>query len=259
MEVPMNRDFTFGAYKRLIITFLKRGYRLITVSEFIIQSDCERFVILRHDIERKFNNASKLATLEQELNVKSSYYFRYNKKIFNEIIISVIENLGHEVGYHYETLAKARGDYSRAVEIFECELKRFREITDVKTICAHGSPLSKWDSKKLWEKYNFKDFGILGEPNFSLNFNEVLYLTDTGRRWNGERVSVRDKANSKLSSNFKSTFDIIKALNNDELPDKLMINVHPHRWNDEPLPWLKELIWQNTKNVAKKVLVKVNR
>jgi|ERR1035437_5345325 hypothetical protein len=54
----------------------------------------------------------------------------------------------------------------------------------------HGSPLSKYDSKDLWKKYNYRDYKIIGEPYFDVDFNKVFYLTDTGRRWDGEKVSV---------------------------------------------------------------------
>ena len=256
----MSRDFSFNVYTKLLITLLRARYAPITFSDFLInQDDCERYVILRHDVDKKIKNALRMAEIEHKLNVKSTYYFRYSKRIFDEIIIKAIKNLGHEIGYHYETLAKAKGNFSKAINIFEFELIKFKEIIDVRTICAHGSPLSKWDSRKLWKKYSFEDFRILGEPFFSVDFNEVLYLTDTGRRWNGDRTNLRDKVNSKFSYNFKSTFEILNALNKNGLPDKLMINVHPQRWDDKLLSWLIELIWQNIKNAAKQVLVKVNR
>ena len=38
-----------------------------------------------------------------------------------------------------------------------------------------------------------EDFGIIAEPYFDVDFDEVFYLTDTGRRWDGDSVSVRDK------------------------------------------------------------------
>ena len=38
-----------------------------------------------------------------------------------------------------------------------------------------------------------EDYGIIAEPYFDLDFDEVFYLTDTGRRWDGDDVSVRDK------------------------------------------------------------------
>jgi hypothetical protein len=56
---------------------------------------------------------------------------------------------------------------------------------------------------------------------------------------------------------FHSTQDIIEAAKNNQLPDKIMITTHPQRWTDKPLPWVKELVWQNTKNVAKYFLVKL--
>ena len=53
----------------------------------------------------------------------------------------------------------------------------------------------------------------------------------------------------------KNTKDLIKKIENGELPDKIMINVHPQRWTDTPLPWVKELVWQNFKNVIKRAML----
>jgi hypothetical protein len=34
---------------------------------------------------------------------------------------------------------------------FEQNLAELRKLAPVKTICMHGSPCSKWDSKALWK------------------------------------------------------------------------------------------------------------
>jgi hypothetical protein len=34
-----------------------------------------------------------------------------------------------------------------------------------------------------------------------------------------------------------------------------MITFHPQRWTNKPLPWLKELLVQNVKNVVKGIIV----
>ena len=91
---------------------------------------------MRHDTDRKPENALRMAVLEHELGIQSTYYFRF-PYTFKPDIIGKIHDLGHEVGYHYEVLSKARGDYEKAVELFEQELSEFREIVDVKTICMH--------------------------------------------------------------------------------------------------------------------------
>ena len=57
----------------------------------------------------------------------------------------------------------------------------------------HGSPMSRWDSRLLWKYYDYHDFGIVGEPYFDMNFDEVLYLTDTGRRWDGDSSLVETR------------------------------------------------------------------
>jgi hypothetical protein len=36
-----------------------------------------------------------------------------------------------------------------------------------------------------------------------------------------------------------------------------MFTFHPQRWADKAVPWLKELVVQNLKNVVKGVLVKM--
>ncbi len=168
--------------------------------------------------------------------------------------------MGHEIGYHYEDLTLAAGNPLEALEGFRKNLDQLRKIYPVKTVCMHGSPLSKWDNRKLWEIYNYRDFGVVGEPYFDVDFTRVLYLTDTGRRWDWTRVSVRDRVGSNLNLNIgiRTTFDLINALKNHQLPDQIMINIHPQRWHNAYLPWGKEMVFQNTKNILKKIIVMRN-
>ena len=124
----------------------------------------------------------------------------------------------------------------------------------------HGSPRSSFDNKALWKKYNYRDYGIIGEPYFDIDFGEVFYLTDTGRMWDGEKMSIRDKVQGleKNKFSFHSTQEIIFAAGKDQLPDKIMFTFHPQRWNDSFVPWTKELVMQNIKNQVKKYYVKKN-
>ncbi|MCK4735857.1 MAG: hypothetical protein KAT65_25610, partial [Methanophagales archaeon] len=171
-------------------------------------------------------------------------------------IIRGIANMGHEIGYHYEVMDKAEGDIEKAIRIFEDELKEFRKICDVNTICMHGNPLSKWVNKNIWKKYEFKDFGIIGEPYLSIDYTRVLYLTDTGRKWNS-RFSVKDVvgANSQRNEKMKSTDDVIRMIKEGDI-GQICILAHQERWSDSFGAWLKELVWQNVKNVGKAILVK---
>ena len=63
--------------------------------------------------------------------------------------------------------------------------------------------------------------------------------------------------NEKLGLKFRYTWDIIEAVEKGLLPDKIMSNTHPQRWDDRFGPWVKELVWQNVKNVVKRYMIKL--
>jgi len=257
-----NRDFTIKKYKELLIALKENEYKTIIPYESSYswcQNEGKKFLILRHDIDKNCKIVVEFAKLEKKYNFRGIYYFRKINDQFDANTIKIVSALQHEIGYHYEALTKTKGNVEKAIEIFSNELKELREIVPVHTICMHGAPLKKWDNRRLWKKYNYHDFDIQFEPYFDVDFNQVFYLTDTGRHWNGKKTNLRDRANMNLEFRFKSTADIIHAMNNDELAHKLMINCHPHRWNDKYLPWLKELIWQNIKNLGKIILIKIRK
>ena len=143
-----------------------------------------------------------------------------------------------------------------AYELFCENLERIRNVCTIKTICAHGSPLSPFDNRIIWGKYDYRELGLIGEPSFDVDWNEFAYFTDTGRCWNGNDFSVRDKVESKFKFKFKSTQEIIDNIN--LLPENIMFNIHPQRWHDNFINWEKEFIYQSCKNVIKKYFF-VNR
>jgi hypothetical protein len=150
----------------------------------------------------------------------------------------------------------AKGDRKLAIKMFEENLNYFRKFYDVRTACMHGSPLSKWDNRLIWEDYDYHDFGIIAEPYFDIDYNTVFYITDTGRNWNNISVSVRDKVESGFSIEVNSTSHFIELIKQSLLPDKIIINTHPQRWFNPGIAWLNEFILQNIKNQAKKFLIK---
>lgn len=251
------RDFTLNIYKNLLEKLLQQGYQFMTYAQWAeqgVQSVAPSpLCILRHDVDLLPGNALITARVEKNLGISGTYYFRITPEVFNAGLIKEIESLGHEVGYHYETMDSSSGNIDKAFEEFCKNLEMFRNITTVKTICMHGSPLSQFDNKEIWAKYNYKVLGIIGEPYFDIDWHQFAYLTDTGRRWNGSDVSVRDKVESKFKFNFKSTEDIINNI--DRLPDQIMITVHPQRWTNSYFAWGKELVLQNIKNMIKRVIV----
>ncbi len=276
-------DFTLKTYRQLLTALQQQGFSFQTFQEFIEQPK-EKSIVLRHDVDKLPENSLRFAQIQNELGIKGSYYFRIVKQNlpdgnqgFKPEIIEEIARLGHEIGYHYETFDEAVKSFkhqtpntkfsekeiaAKAIELFEKHLAEFRKLYPVKTICMHGSPRSKFDNKLLWKYYNYRDYGIIGEPYFDVNFDEVFYLTDTGRRWDGWKVSVRDKVPQQEQWKeqglvFGTTQDIIKAAEQNRLPSRIMFTFHPQRWTKNTALWAKELVLQNAKNVVKYFLNKV--
>lgn len=239
-------DFTLSKYSELLDALKAYGFEEL---------------VLRHDVDLMPSNSLRTATMESDKGIHGIYYFRAVPESWDKDIIKLISMLGHEVGYHYESLTTCGGDVDKAYEDFKENLERLRKLVTVRSICMHGSPRSPWDSKDIWKKYNYHSLGIENEPYLDTDFSQVFYLTDTGRRWDGYKVSVRDKIPKyqdlwvKQGMTFHSTDDLIEGLRKGIIPKRMMLTVHPQRWNPFGPAWCKELLLQNAKNIVKSVLV----
>jgi hypothetical protein len=285
-------DFTIACYRKLLTALKDAGYTFQPFADYL-SSPAEKVVILRHDVDRRPANSLATARMENEMGIRGTYYFRIVKSSYNEDIIKQIHTLGHEIGYHYEDLSLIAKNpdagrrtpdallLNKAILSFSNNLAKLCRLAPITTICMHGSPLSRYDNRLLWEHYDYRDYGITGEPYFDTDFSKVLYLTDTGRTWKN-KFSLRDKIlppitehrlpntgyrtpitehrlpNTEhrlpITHNFRSTTDIINAAYLGELPPQIMFTLHPQRWTSGPLAWTHEFVWQNIKNIFKALI-----
>lgn len=256
------RDFSLDIYRTLLETLQAKGYELISYKDYFAKKRPKKFVILRHDVDAKPYNSLKTAQIEHTLGAKATYYFRVGKESNEPEVIRSIARLGHEVGYHYEDMSLCNGDTDQSWSHFQTWLDYFRQYYAVETICMHGAPTSKWDGKDLWKKYDYRTVGIIGEPYMDTDFSDVFYLTDTGRCWDGYKVSVRDKIPqfqdewTAKGLVWHTTPELLKGIENNLLPDHVMITTHPQRWTSKTGEWYKEMILQNAKNIVKRIIVK---
>jgi len=249
----MNRDFTIDIYTELLRGLRHQGYEFQTFRDYL-KNPLEKVVILRHDVDKKPGNSLRFAEIEHDRGLKSSYYFRVVTESLQVDKLLAIARLGHEIGYHYEDMDPAKGDPGKAIKSFEDNLQKLRKLAPIDTICMHGSPLSKYDNKDLWQHYDYHEYGIIGEPYFDLDYGKIFYITDTGRKWNNRDASIRDKVESQFEIEVKSTQHFIELIKAGKMPEQMMINTHPQRWNDDLLPWVVELVSQTVKNRVKKIV-----
>lgn len=268
----MNRDFTLSQYSRLLTALRQAGYRFVPfgdVCSFRLDHPdgtppAGRYVMLRHDVDLRAEDSLLTAQIEHDLGIRASYYFRIIPQSNRPEIIRAIAAMEHEIGYHYEDMSVAKGDVAEALAHFEKWLAYFRRFYPVRTICMHGAPASRYDGRDLWKTKSYRDYGIIGEPYFDIDFNRVFYLTDTGRQWDGYRVSVRDKVRqqeewTRQGRTFHTTGQIIRCLEDgtykDLIGDAVMITTHPQRWTDNRLRWMREYVTQSAKNIIKRILL----
>jgi len=254
-------DFTLKKYEELCQTIVSSKYIPLSINKYLTMGCIDKCIILRHDVDRVIGRAQDMAQLEHEYGIASTYYFRHKEDVFQPDIMRKIADMGHEIGYHYEVLDKAKGDTEKAIGIFKQELEDMRAVAEVTTVCMHGNPLASWSNRDLWEKYDLKDFGIIGEPYLSLDYDKILYLTDTGRTWADLNIRVKDvvdtsgrSANSRSNGKIASTDDVIELVKTEEVP-QICILAHPNRWCNNTVGWTKELIYQNVKNIGKAGIV----
>lgn len=257
-------DFTLLTYRKLLEALKERGYVFITFEQYC-QVSAERlpkrFVILRHDVDLRAKNSLATAQIEHELELQASYYFRVVPESNQPEVIREIAALGHEIGYHYEDMAIMHGDTEKALAHFQEQLAYFRLYYPVSTICMHGAPTSKYDGRELWKHYDYREYGVIGEPYFDVDFSKVFYLTDTGRRWDGYKVSVRDKIPqyqdqwTERGWVYRRSSQIIEAAEQSQLPACIMITTHPQRWTNNPPLWIKEVVVQTIKNTIKRLFL----
>lgn len=242
--------FRLAEYENFLKVLRDSGRRIQTVAEFLETPD-SKSIILRHDVDRKVRRSLAMARIETGNDVEASYYFRFRHGFPVDAIQEVAE-LGHEVGFHYETLSDAKGDRDRAIAMFLNQLEEFRKIQSCRTICAHGNPLSPWFSGDLAIEFIKAGNGLLGDASGSVPNDKVLYFTDSGGRWNDSSVNLCDN------------LGVMPALENPLNPDtlrrvlqekrSLYISTHPERWTQDAFSGFAQWLEDSSKAAIKKII-----
>ncbi len=97
-------DFTLSHYKEL----LKLVAENYVVTDYHSFKGKEAFIIWRHDVDLSLYYALKLAKLESEAGISSTYFLHLHGEFYNLMdggsreIVKEILSLGHQIGVHYD-------------------------------------------------------------------------------------------------------------------------------------------------------------
>ena len=108
-----------GKYTDLIFKFLDKGYEDVFFNELLGEYNQ---LIIRHDIDFDCEVAYKMAKVEYDIGIKSSYFFMLSNPIYNVFseknkkYIKNIKTFGHNISIHFDFEI---GDLKKEIDIFE--------------------------------------------------------------------------------------------------------------------------------------------
>jgi hypothetical protein len=183
----------WGEYRKFLRLTLEQGYAVLSLEAWLADPTlaAERpRLLLRHDVDQHPASALKMAAIEAELGVLSTWYFRW--RTANPRVIEEIAASGHAVGLHYETLTREllrRGqgaaDAERLIpearELLRGELAVFAErYGPVRSACPHGDTrVPGVHNGVLLLDQDWQSFGLDWDANAAMRRHALdVWLTD---------------------------------------------------------------------------------
>ena len=188
-------EFTYDAYRAMLELLAESGY---TVCDYHNYTDAPRCVILRHDIDNSLSKALRLAELETDFGVKSTYFTLLRTDFYNPASASGtaflrrIHELGHEIGLHFDETAYPNSSISISELI--C-----REAAVLSSIC--GFPITTVSMHRPSKATLDADLKVPGMINSygKTFFHDFKYLSDSRRHWREPVLDIiRDGSYDRL-------------------------------------------------------------
>lgn len=220
--------FQLKEYIELIKELKLVGYEFLPVKHYFMGNLPVPVIFLKHDVDRFPWRALTMAKAENDLGIKSTYYFRYPFPAQ----IREFPKLGHEIGLHYE-----KGhDVKR-------EVRFLRYLADVQTVTPHHGNGVSLDGIKVHD------------PMREIDFSRCLYITDTGGIF-GSHANLRDWApinnlrtptSPWVLGGWLGSFIKYPIKNR----DMVLLSCHPERWPENKLGFIQAELMDRMVNCAK--------
>ena len=193
-------------------------------------------LLLRHDVDQHPGSALRMAAIETDLGLRSTWYFRW--RTAQPRVIRAIQDGGHTVGLHYETLTRIALErglrpeqtgelIDEARELLAYELTAFSDrFGPARSTCPHGDTrMPRVNNGVLLRGEDLASYGIEWDANEAL-----------GRR--GVDVWLTDR--SSAEGRWRDAIDPVDLLIDRRSP--LLLIVHPNNWVSGPALWWDRLV-----------------
>jgi hypothetical protein len=224
----------WSEYSTLLRIAVEQGYALLSLEAWLADPELaaqEPRLVLRHDVDQHPASALRMAGIEAELGVLSTWYFRW--RTARPRVVEAIRSQGHAVGLHYETLTRellrrglgqsaAAELIPQARELLRGELAVFAErFGPVRSACPHGDTrMPGVHNGLLLLDQDWSEYGLRWDANAAIRGRPLdVWLTDR----------------SAAEGGWKEGLDPIDLLIDRRSP--ILAVVHPNNWVSGPGLW----------------------
>jgi hypothetical protein len=182
----MTCNFTLKHYEEICKIINNSKYQLCFFDECLNKND--NVLILRHDIDLSLEQSLKIAIIEKQYHIKSTFFVWLSSPFYNIFekkyvkIMHKILTLGHKIGLHFdESLYKIKDEIDLNFFI-EKEIRVLNSYFDLDIDVVSMHRPSKWilnndiQLKKYINVYS------------KMYFEEFKYISDSRRQWRKECV-----------------------------------------------------------------------
>lgn len=206
-------EFTETGFRTLLRSLRTAGYKFVRYGD----DTSERHVIWRHDVDMSMHRAARLAEIEAEEGVISTWFVNPHSALYN-LLEPEIDGLtkrilaaGHEIGLHFDAGAYAVSNWTRAD--LESAVERERDLLD-KIIGREVRSMS-WHNPEMSNLLTFEEeiLGGLCNAYCGRLRRDYVYCSDSNGYWR-----------------FKPMSEVI-AMGH----PRLHLLTHPDWWTPEPM------------------------
>jgi hypothetical protein len=237
----LSRTFSRGRwreYRRFLELARGHRYRIVSLESWVEEgrNDGPPTLILRHDVDQHPRSALTMAAIEDDLGVRSSWYFRW--RTAHPAVVSALSRNGFEVGFHYETLTRNALERGSSGPVDEALLEQSRsdlrnEISafadlfgPLRSVVPHGdSRIPDVHNAELLQGQDCTEYGIEFDANEAMRGRQLAH-------WLTDRTSAE--------GGWKDGIDPAGLFAAGVSP--ILCVAHPNNWASGPSLWVDRLL-----------------
>jgi hypothetical protein len=228
----------WAEYRGFLLSARDHKYTILPLEEWVLDPGAAPAptLILRHDVDQHPRSALTMAAVEEELGVRSSWYFRW--RTAHPAVVRSLRDRGFEIGLHYETLTRSalageldtssrEGSLARARGQLRAEIAAFERLFGpIRSAVPHGdSRVPEVDNSELLKGEDCSTYGIEFDGNEAMRGRGLGY-------WLTDRTAAEGRWNDAADPSELFA----------ERVSPILSVTHPNNWASGPSLWTDRLL-----------------